>query len=109
MSNDMLPTQSRTKTQATSSTSRPAEAGPKESERPKQRDAFFDNAKYLAILLVAMGHSWEPLTDGSRTAEALYEIVYTFHMPAFIVISGYFSRNFDFRPDRVRRLITGVV
>lgn len=76
--------------------------------RPKQRDAFFDNAKYLAIVFVAMGHSWEPLTDGSRTAEALYMIVYTFHMPAFILISGYFSRSFDMRPDRLRRLITGV-
>ena len=81
-----------------------APAGPK----PKQRDAFFDNAKYLAIVLVAMGHSWEPLTDGSRAAEALYMIVYTFHMPAFIIISGYFSRSFDMRPDRLRRLITGV-
>ncbi|MFI7384759.1 acyltransferase family protein [Streptomyces sp. NPDC049813] len=76
--------------------------------RPKQRDAFFDNAKYLAIVFVAMGHCWEPLTDGSRTAEALYMFVYTFHMPAFIVVSGYFSRSFDMRPDRLRRLITGV-
>ena len=81
-----------------------APAGPK----PKQRDAFFDNAKYLAIVLVAMAHSWEPLTDTSRTAEALYMTVYTFHMPAFIIISGFFSRSFDMRPDRLKRLITGV-
>lgn len=73
------------------------------------RNAFFDNAKYLAIVLVAMGHSWEPLTGQSRTAGALYMTVYAFHMPAFIIISGYFSRGFDLRPDRLRRLITGVV
>lgn len=72
------------------------------------RDPFFDNAKYLAIVLVAMGHAWEPLTGHSRAAGALYLLVYTFHMPAFIVISGYFSRSFDARPDRVRRLVTGV-
>ncbi|MFJ9411122.1 acyltransferase family protein [Streptomyces sp. NPDC101393] len=72
------------------------------------RDAFFDNAKYLAIVLVAMGHVWEPLTDSSRTAEALYMTVYTFHMPAFIIISGYFSRSFDMRKDRLQRLVTGV-
>ncbi|MFI0818034.1 acyltransferase family protein [Streptomyces sp. NPDC021098] len=77
-------------------------------QKPKQRDAFFDNAKYLAIVLVAMAHSWEPLTDSSRTAEALYMTVYTFHMPAFIIISGFFSRSFDMRPDRLKRLITGV-
>ncbi|WP_421108702.1 acyltransferase family protein [Streptomyces sp. NEAU-S77] len=81
---------------------------PSSSAAPKQRDAFFDNAKYLAIVLVAMGHSWEPLRDGSRAASALYMFVYAFHMPAFILISGYFSRNFDLRPDRLKRLLTGV-
>ncbi|WP_372487790.1 acyltransferase family protein [Streptomyces guryensis] len=75
----------------------------------KQRDSFFDNAKYLAILLVAMGHSWEPLKGGSRTLEAAYTVVYCFHMPAFIIISGYFSRSFDMRADRLRRLVTGVL
>ncbi|WP_328538744.1 acyltransferase family protein [Streptomyces sp. NBC_00344] len=75
----------------------------------KQRDALFDNAKFLAIVLVAMAHAWEPLMDGSRTTRALYMFIYTFHMPAFILISGYFSRSFDMRPDRLRRLVTGVV
>ena len=74
----------------------------------KQRDPFFDNAKYLAIVLVAMGHAWEPLRDSSRAATGLYMLVYTFHMPAFIIISGYFSRSFDMRPDRLRRLVTGI-
>ncbi|MER5972389.1 acyltransferase family protein [Streptomyces sp. NPDC002055] len=83
-------------------------ATPAAGNKPKQRDSFFDNAKYLAIVLVAMGHAWEPLTDGSRTAEALYMVVYSFHMPAFIIISGYFSRSFDMRPDRLKRLVTGV-
>ncbi|WP_037671174.1 acyltransferase family protein [Streptomyces griseus] len=77
--------------------------------RPKQRDAFFDNAKYLAIVLVAVGHAWEPLRSGSRAVTALYTVVYAFHMPAFIVISGYFSRGFDASPRRIRRLITGVI
>ncbi|MFB7269174.1 acyltransferase family protein [Streptomyces sp. NPDC056244] len=74
----------------------------------RSRDAFFDNAKYLAIVLVAVAHAWEPLRSGSRAVSALYIVVYAFHMPAFIIISGYFSRSFDFRPDRVRRLITGI-
>lgn len=83
--------------------------GDRPQDRPgKARDAFFDNAKYLAIVLVAIGHSWEPLQSGSRTVEAFYLFVYTFHMPAFIMVSGYFSRSFDARPDRLRRLITGV-
>ncbi|MEV0438621.1 acyltransferase family protein [Streptomyces spectabilis] len=88
---------------------RPAAPAQRSGTGPaKQRDAFFDNAKYLAIVLVAMAHAWEPLTDHSRTAEALYMTVYTFHMPAFILISGYFSRSFDMRADRLIRLVTGV-
>ncbi|MFJ4710642.1 acyltransferase family protein [Streptomyces sp. NPDC088785] len=84
-------------------------AGTTAGKKPgKARDAFFDNAKYLAIVLVAMGHSWEPLRGDSRAASALYMTVYSFHMPAFIVISGYFSRSFDASPGRLKRLITGV-
>ncbi|MFE7170942.1 acyltransferase family protein [Streptomyces sp. NPDC057616] len=78
-------------------------------QRPARRDAYFDNAKYLAIVLVAMGHAWEPLRDGSRTVTAFYNFVYAFHMPAFIVISGYFSRSFDGSPAKVKRLVTGVL
>nr|WP_086565772.1 acyltransferase family protein [Streptomyces africanus] len=81
---------------------------PQKKQNGKQRDAFFDNAKYLAIVLVAMGHAWEPLKGDSRVLEAAYQVVYAFHMPAFIIISGYFSRSFDMRPDRLKRLITGV-
>ncbi|MFE6662725.1 acyltransferase family protein [Streptomyces sp. NPDC057697] len=74
----------------------------------KRRDAYFDNVKYLAIVLVAVAHSWEPVMDGSRTARALYMVAYTFHMPAFIIVSGYFSRSFDMSAAKVKRLITGV-
>ncbi|MFD7426335.1 acyltransferase family protein [Streptomyces sp. NPDC059818] len=84
------------------------------AERParnapaKKRDAYFDNAKYLAIVLVAVAHSWVPVMEGSRAARALYMVTYTFHMPAFIIISGYFSRSFSMTPAKVKRLVTGV-
>ncbi|MEU1126554.1 acyltransferase family protein [Streptomyces sp. NPDC005899] len=74
----------------------------------KRRDAWFDNVKYLAIVLVAVAHSWEPVMDGSRAARALYMVVYSFHMPAFILVSGYFSRSFDMSPAKVKRLVTSV-
>ncbi len=88
-------------------TTAPADATATQPGKP--RDAFFDNAKYLAIVLVAMGHAWEPLKGQSRVLEAAYmTVVYAFHMPAFIIISGYFSRSFDMRADRLKRLVTGV-
>jgi fucose 4-O-acetylase-like acetyltransferase len=85
-----------------------APQSPQSKQNGKQRDAFFDNVKYLAIVLVAVGHAWEPLKGDSRSLEAVYQVVYTFHMPAFIIVSGFFSRSFDMRPDRLKRLITGV-
>lgn len=90
----------------------PTNAAPARTEAPpkaaKRRDPYFDNVKYLAIVLVAVAHAWEPVMDGSRVTRALYMIVYTFHMPAFILISGYFSRTFDLSAPKVKRLITGV-
>ncbi|MFI8814065.1 MULTISPECIES: acyltransferase family protein [unclassified Streptomyces] len=86
-------------------TATPAATG----ERPDGRDHFFDNAKYLAIVLVAMGHAWEPLPDSGRLVETVYTFVYTFHMPVFIMIAGYFSRGFELRPDRVWKLVTGIL
>ncbi|MDF6020125.1 acyltransferase family protein [Streptomyces sp. JH34] len=78
-----------------------------EPSRPG-RDPFFDNAKYLAIVLVAMGHSWEPLPGSGRLVETFYTFVYTFHMPVFIIIAGYFSRGLELRSDRVWKLVTGL-
>lgn len=83
-------------------------AGAPAPSAAKKRDPYFDNVKYLAIVLVAVAHAWEPVMDGSRATRALYMVVYTFHMPAFILISGYFSRTFDMSAPKVKRLITGV-
>ncbi|MER5306417.1 acyltransferase family protein [Streptomyces sp. NPDC002773] len=72
------------------------------------RDPYFDNAKYLAILLVVMGHLWPAVIEGSRATRGLYMLVYAFHMPVFILISGYLSRSYTGRPDQLKRLLTGV-
>ncbi|WP_406450072.1 acyltransferase family protein [Streptomyces sp. NBC_00876] len=93
---------------ATTDAPEPVANRPARSTPAKRRDAYFDNAKYLAIVLVAVAHSWVPVMDGSRTARSLYMVTYTFHMPAFIIISGYFSRSFDLSPAKVKRLVTGV-
>ncbi|WP_419998902.1 acyltransferase family protein [Streptomyces boninensis] len=75
----------------------------------ERRDAYFDNAKYLVIVLVACGHAWEPLTHTGRAVHAAYLTVYAFHMPAFALISGYLSRSYDAGPRRTRRLVAGVL
>jgi fucose 4-O-acetylase-like acetyltransferase len=67
---------------------------PQQQNKPKQRDYFFDNVKFLLILLVVIGHAYRPLIDESSAVKAVYLTIYTFHMPLFILISGYFAKNF---------------
>jgi fucose 4-O-acetylase-like acetyltransferase len=83
----------------------PAAAEP--APAPRRRDPFFDNAKFFAILLVVAGHAINDLRD-VRFAHALYLFVYTFHMPVFIVITGYFSRRFTFSGGKARKLLTNL-
>ncbi|HEV7930879.1 MAG TPA: acyltransferase family protein [Actinomadura sp.] len=89
---------------------RPDEPGPEAAAAPSRgrtRDPFFDNAKFLAILLVVAGHAIEDLRT-VHLAHAAYMFIYMFHMPVFIVITGYFSRNFTFSGGKARKLITNL-
>ncbi|WP_158715060.1 acyltransferase family protein [Kitasatospora phosalacinea] len=75
------------------------------------REPFFDHAKLLAMVLVVCGHFWEPLAraPGHRVLHAGYLLVYAFHMPVFVFVSGWFSRSFTARPDQLDRLLSGVL
>lgn len=73
------------------------------------RDAHLDNVKLVAIALVVVGHSWEPMLAWSHTLRAAYMFVYTIHMPAFTLLSGYFSRHFTASPRQARSLVRSIV
>jgi fucose 4-O-acetylase-like acetyltransferase len=73
------------------------------------RDPFFDNAKFLLIVLVVLGHNWFPTIQDAPLAKAAYVLVYTFHIPAFALVCGVFSRGFEGRPEQVRKLVTTVL
>ena len=77
-------------------------------QKPKQRDAFFDNAKYLAIVLVAMAHSWEPLTDYSRTRKPVHGRVHLPHAGVHPHLRLLLAQ-LRHAPDRLKRLVTGVL
>ncbi|MGN0243244.1 MAG: acyltransferase family protein [Lachnospiraceae bacterium] len=61
----------------------------------KERIYLFDNMKCLLIILVVFGHLLDPVDSISSIFEVLYYFIYFFHMPAFIFISGYFSKNVE--------------
>ncbi|MGP4026051.1 acyltransferase family protein [Actinomadura sp. 3N407] len=71
---------------------------------PRRRDPHLDNAKYLAILLVAAGHGVASLRDVPLAA-AFYNFFYMFHMPVFVLISGYLSKRFTLTDDKVVKLV----
>ncbi len=56
-----------------------------------KRNYHFDNIKALLIFLVVFGHLIEPLRD-IPLFKSTYFIIYSFHMPLFILISGYFAK-----------------
>ena len=65
-----------------------------------ERLAFFDALKLFAIYLVIWGHciNWYRLGQGEN--DVIYRIIYSFHMPLFMMISGYFSYSSIFLPAR---------
>jgi fucose 4-O-acetylase-like acetyltransferase len=57
------------------------------------RIRYFDIAKGVAILCVILGHSIlriNPLPADGSLAAYLYHFCFTFHMPLFFILSGYF-------------------
>ncbi|MCM1564436.1 MAG: acyltransferase family protein [Dehalobacter sp.] len=59
-----------------------------------QRDPYFDNLKFMLIVLVVVGHIIEPLIY-IPVFKSIYAFIYSFHMPLFVFISGYFAKNID--------------
>lgn len=60
----------------------------------KERIYYWDNLKCLLIFLVVLGHFLVPVMNRGRSLQATYYFVYLFHMPAFILVSGYFAKNY---------------
>jgi fucose 4-O-acetylase-like acetyltransferase len=61
----------------------------------KKRDYYFDNAKFILIFLVVFGHLLRAFIEDNEVFFALYKAIYTFHMPAFILVSGFFAKGFN--------------
>lgn len=51
----------------------------------------YDNIKFILILSVVIGHFFNNYVSTSNIIKTLTFIIYTFHMPAFIFLSGLFS------------------
>lgn len=57
----------------------------------KERDLVFDALKIFAIFLVLWGHCIAHLTSTEATTDPTFLFIYSFHMPLFMAMVGYFS------------------
>ena len=56
-----------------------------------EREKWVDAVKGLAIYLVILGHSIQYATtrDYYYAKNSIFQIIYSFHMPLFMMMSGY--------------------
>ena len=59
----------------------------------KERDYFFDNVKAVLMFLVVLGHLLLPI-HGESFLVVVKRLIYVFHMPMFVFVSGYFAKTF---------------
>lgn len=56
-------------------------------------EPYFDNLKALLIFLVVLGHFLEIRINNDLLTRLGFSFIYAFHMPLFVFISGYFSKQ----------------
>lgn len=68
---------------------------PSQQENIFSRNNYYDNCKFLLILLVILAHMISPAREGLLThnnfCNSICMLIHLFVMPSFLIISGYFS------------------
>jgi fucose 4-O-acetylase-like acetyltransferase len=78
------------------------------SAQQSTRDPWLDNAKMALVTLVVIGHAWTLLPGGGLVGH-LYDFLYVWHLPAFVLVTGYLSRRFTYTRARMWSLTRTVV
>ncbi len=71
----------------------------------KQRDYLFDNYKAFLIILVVVAHFTWVASEDNDLLVVMKWMIFSFCMPAFVFISGYFSRKRDTFYHLVQQLL----
>jgi fucose 4-O-acetylase-like acetyltransferase len=75
----------------------------------KNRVPFWDNARFACVTLVVIGHATQRLTGDSDHALVLYLFIYAFHIPAFAIISGFFSKASPPTARQMKKVVTDIL
>jgi fucose 4-O-acetylase-like acetyltransferase len=71
------------------------------------RDPWFDNIKMTLVTLVVVGHAWTLLPHNLLNDWA-YDFLYAWHIPAFVILTGYLSRSFTWTVPKLSALVRTV-
>ena len=72
-----------------------------------RRDPWLDNVKMVLVTLVVFGHTLGLALVSDRNIQ-VYNWLYYFHIPAFVLLSGHLSRNFAWDRRHLTSLLTTV-
>ena len=75
----------------------------------RERVPVWDNARFLCVTLVVVGHGIQRITYDDDYALILYLFIYAFHIPAFAMISGYFSKPGPPSAGQMKKVLTDIV
>lgn len=73
----------------------------------KERNLKLDNAKGILITLVVIGHMLLPIQGTTRGVTNFFYMIYAFHMPAFVFISGLLAQHIYTRVPKPAQATTG--
>lgn len=79
------------------------------TEAATARVAYWDNARFVAIVLVVLGHALTKMVPESSVAFSAYLWIYAFHIPLFVALAGFFSRSEPLGSRQLYRLMTDLV
>ena len=71
-------------------------------------DPWLDNAKMVLVTIVVIGHMIV-LTPGGDEQSRTYDFIYYFHIPAFVLVTGYLSKSFRYSRRHLLGLLTTMV
>ena len=69
----------------------------------RERDFAMDNIRFILIFLVVFAHLLELFSGKYKSAMNLYIVIYSFHMPCFLFVTGWFARF------RLKKLLRSLV
>ena len=71
---------------------------------PPSRDPWLDNVKMVLVTLVVVGHAIG-LVEDTAGSHWVYDFIYLWHIPAFVFVSGYLSKSFEWDRRRMKSLV----